>query len=108
MAGFQDGIKPGNVVGAIANEVEIESKYIGHIKSYDDFSTVDLPSGMPKATLAHLKKVRVCGKPMRLTKAKDFDEEKGVPKEGKKKKREGKKEREAKKEHEAKKGKKRK
>ena len=97
MAGFQDGIKPGNVVGAIANEVEIESKYIGHIKIYDEFSTVDLPAGMPKETLTHLKKVRVCGKPMRLTKAKDFDEEKGVPKEGNKKSREGKREREAKK-----------
>ncbi|WP_196138372.1 DEAD/DEAH box helicase [Aliikangiella sp. G2MR2-5] len=80
MAGFQDGIKPGNVVGAIANEIEIESRYIGHIKIYDDFSTVDLPQGMPKSTLTHLKKVRVCGKPMRLTKAKDFDESKGVPK----------------------------
>ncbi|MCW8999304.1 MAG: DEAD/DEAH box helicase, partial [Kangiellaceae bacterium] len=53
MAGFTDGIKPGNVVGAIANEVEIESKYIGHIKIYDEFSTVDLPSGMPKAAMTH-------------------------------------------------------
>ncbi len=97
MAGFQDGIKPGNVVGAIANEVEIESQYIGHIKIYDEFSTVDLPSGMPKQTLTHLKKVRVCGKPMRLTKAKDFDENKGVPK-GDDKPRKPKKQREGKKE----------
>jgi len=72
MAGFEAGIKPGNVVGAISNEIDIESKYIGHIKIYDDFSTVDLPGKLPKASLSHLKKVRVCGKPMNLTKAKDF------------------------------------
>ncbi|WP_444994375.1 DEAD/DEAH box helicase [Aliikangiella sp. IMCC44359] len=73
MVGFQDGIKPANIVGAIANEVELESKYIGHIKIFDDFTTVDLPGDMPKDAFTHLKKVRVCGKPMRLTKAKDFD-----------------------------------
>lgn len=72
MVGFQAGIKPGNMVGAIANEIDIESKYIGHIKIYDDFSTVDLPGKLPKDALAHLKKVRVCGKPMNLTKAADF------------------------------------
>jgi len=73
MVGFEKGIKPGNVVGAIANEIDVESKYIGHIKIYDDFSTVDLPGDLSKDNLTHLKKVRVCGVPMRLTKAKDFD-----------------------------------
>jgi len=72
MAGYQAGIKPGNVVGAISNEIDVESKYIGHIKIYDDFTTVDLPGKLPKDALAHLKKVRVCGKSMNLTKAKDF------------------------------------
>ncbi len=76
MVGFDSGIKPANVVGAIANEVSVESKYIGHIKIYDNFSTVDLPSSLSKDNLAHLKKVRVCGVPMRLTHAKDFDVEK--------------------------------
>ncbi len=72
MVGFQAGIKPGNVVGAIANEIDIESKYIGHIKIYDDFSTVDLPGKLPKDAISHLKKVRVCGKPMNITQAADF------------------------------------
>lgn len=76
MVGFHAGIKPGNVVGAIANEIDIESKYIGHIKIYDDFSTVDLPGKLPKDALSHLKKVRVCGKPMNLTKAVDFNMDK--------------------------------
>ncbi len=73
MVGFHDGIKPGNIVGAIANEIEIESKYIGHIKIYDDFTVVDLPGNLPQSSLAHLKKVRVCGKPMNLTSAEDFE-----------------------------------
>ncbi len=76
MVGFEAGIKPGNVVGAIANEIDIESKYIGHIKIYDDFSTVDLPGKLPKDALAHLKKVRICGKPMNLTKADEFSMDK--------------------------------
>ena len=53
------GISPGNIVGAIANEAGIDSQLIGHIKLYDDFSTVDLPDGMPKDILMHLKNVRV-------------------------------------------------
>lgn len=76
MVGFEDGIKPANIVGAIANEVEIESKYIGHIKIYDQFTTVDLPAGIPKQTFNHLKKVRVCGIAMNITRAKDFDHDK--------------------------------
>lgn len=51
--------RPGDIVGAIANEAGIESRFIGHIKLFDEFSTVDLPAGMPKEVLAHLKKVRV-------------------------------------------------
>jgi len=85
MAGYQAGIKLGNVVGAISNEIDVESKYIGHIKIYDDFSTVDLPGKLPKDSLAHLKKVRVCGKPMNLTKAKDFSFDKLRASSGKKK-----------------------
>ena len=51
--------RPGDIVGAIANEAGIESRFIGHIKLFDEFSTVDLPAGMPKEVLQHLKKVRV-------------------------------------------------
>lgn len=59
--GYEHGVKPKNIVGAIANEAEIESCYIGHIEIYDEFCTIDLPSGMPKDTLRHLKKTRICG-----------------------------------------------
>ena len=57
--GRAHGATPKDIVGAIANEAEIESQYIGHIKLYDDYSTVDLPEGMPKELFQLLKKVRV-------------------------------------------------
>lgn len=57
--GYDQGASPGNIVGAIANEGEIESCYIGHIEMYNDFSTVDLPKGMPKETFHALQNARV-------------------------------------------------
>ena len=60
--GKNDGINPGNIVGAIANEAGLDSKFIGHIGLFDDHSTVDLPTGMPKEILAHLKAVYIGGK----------------------------------------------
>ncbi|MBK1633539.1 ATP-dependent RNA helicase [Thiohalocapsa halophila] len=62
--GRNDGVKPGNIVGAIANEAGLEGRYIGRIDIRDDHSTLDLPSGMPKELLQHLKKTRVCGRPL--------------------------------------------
>jgi len=65
--GYDDDVKPGNIMGAIANEAEIESQYIGVIDIYDDFSTIDLPAGMPKETFDVLKNTRVCGKKINIT-----------------------------------------
>src|SRR5690606_247218 len=64
--GHRNGVQPGNIVGAIANEAELESRYIGRIDIRDDFSLVDLPEGMPPELLQHLKKVRVGGQPLRM------------------------------------------
>jgi ATP-dependent RNA helicase DeaD len=50
---------PGDIVGAIANEAGIDSQFIGQIKLYDEYSTVDLPDGMPQEVFRHLKQVRV-------------------------------------------------
>ncbi|HEX2082951.1 MAG TPA: DEAD/DEAH box helicase, partial [Xanthomonadaceae bacterium] len=46
--GHQHGVQPGNIVGAIANEAELDSRYIGRIDIRDDHSLVDLPEGMPR------------------------------------------------------------
>jgi len=64
--GRNHGVTPGNIVGAIANEAGIESRYIGYIRLHDDYSTVDLPDGMPDEIFQHLKKVRVCGQPLNI------------------------------------------
>ncbi|WP_116364280.1 DEAD/DEAH box helicase [Parahaliea mediterranea] len=65
--GHSHGVKPGNIVGAIANEAEIDSQYIGHIAIFDDHSTVDLPEGMPKELFQHLKKVWVSGQRLQIS-----------------------------------------
>jgi len=66
--GRDHGVQPKHIVGAIANEAGMESRYIGHIKLHDDHSLVDLPNGMPKEIFHHLKKVRVCGHPLAIQK----------------------------------------
>jgi ATP-dependent RNA helicase DeaD len=65
--GWRNQVKPGNIVGAIANEAELESKYIGEIEIRDDFSTVDLPADMPKEVMAILRKCRVAGRPLDIS-----------------------------------------
>jgi ATP-dependent RNA helicase DeaD len=65
--GHEHGVKPGNIVGAIANEAEIESEYIGRIEIFDDHSTVQLPEGMPKEIFKHLKSVWVSGQRLQIS-----------------------------------------
>jgi ATP-dependent RNA helicase DeaD len=65
--GHANGVKPGNIVGAIANEGGIESKYIGRIEIYDDFTTLDLPDDLPKDLVDHLKTVWVAGQQLNIT-----------------------------------------
>ncbi|HET9049979.1 MAG TPA: DEAD/DEAH box helicase [Chiayiivirga sp.] len=59
-------VKPGNIVGAIANEAGLESRYIGRIDIRDDHSYVDLPPGMPPELLQHLQTVWVAGQRLKL------------------------------------------
>lgn len=62
--GYDDGLRPGNLVGAIANEADLDSEFIGHIEILDSYAVVDLPEGMPATVLNKLKKARVCGRPL--------------------------------------------
>ncbi|MFV2061224.1 MAG: DEAD/DEAH box helicase [Gammaproteobacteria bacterium] len=64
--GHDHGVKPGNIVGAIANEADIDSQYIGRIQISDDHSTIDLPEGMPKEVLSDLKKIWVSGQQLNI------------------------------------------
>ncbi|MCK9604992.1 MAG: DEAD/DEAH box helicase [Methylomonas sp.] len=66
--GHSDGVKPGNIVGAIANETGIDGDHIARIKIEENYSTVELPAGMPKDLFQALKRVRVVGKPLNISK----------------------------------------
>jgi len=66
--GHQHGVKPANIVGAIANEAGLESRYIGRIDIHDDYSVLDLPADMPRELLQHLKKVWVSGQQLQMRK----------------------------------------
>lgn len=67
--GHANQVKPGNLVGAIANEAGITGARIGRIAIYDDHSTVDLPVGMPQELFRELKKVRVAGRQLNISRA---------------------------------------
>ena len=75
--GHVHGVKPGNIVGAIANEANIDSKHIGAIEIYDNFSTVDLPQGMPADTRQTLQGTRVAGQRLALREWSDKPPAKG-------------------------------
>jgi ATP-dependent RNA helicase DeaD len=65
--GSVHGIKPGNIVGAIANESGIEGVHIGRVDIREDHSYVDLPEGMPKQIFKDLQRVRVVGRELRIS-----------------------------------------
>jgi ATP-dependent RNA helicase DeaD len=62
-AGRNHGVTPKDIVGAIANEAGIESRYMGQIDLFDDFSIVELPA-LSDDILQILKKTRLRGRPM--------------------------------------------
>jgi ATP-dependent RNA helicase DeaD len=65
--GWQDRVKPGNIVGAIANEAGLNGRSIGRIQIFDTHSTVDLPSGMPEDVFSALRCLRVMNKELQIT-----------------------------------------
>lgn len=69
--GHSHGVKPGNIVGAIANETGLDGEHIARIKIEDDYSTVELPSGMPKELFQELKNIRVAGQRLNISKLSD-------------------------------------
>ena len=65
--GYNNEVKPGNIVGAIANEGNIDSKFIGRINIDENFTTVDLPDDLSRDVITTLRKARVAGKPMNIS-----------------------------------------
>jgi ATP-dependent RNA helicase DeaD len=63
------GVEPRNIVGAIANEAGLDASHVGRIELFDEYSTVELPAGMPKPVFDHLRRVWVSGRQLKLTRA---------------------------------------
>jgi ATP-dependent RNA helicase DeaD len=59
--GRQDRIRPGDLVGAIANESDLSGGDIGPIKITDKFSTVDVPEAAADAVIAAIKQTTIKG-----------------------------------------------
>lgn len=64
--GKNHNVMPGDIVGAIANEADVEPRHIGHIELNEDHSYIELPVGMPKIVFQSLKKIRVRNQPLNI------------------------------------------
>jgi len=86
-------VKPDNIVGAIANVAGLFNEDIGKVEIHEQYSTVDLPEGMPKDIFRELRKTWVCGQKLEISRMGGGDDEgfkpprkkKGVKPGGKKK-----------------------
>ncbi|MDL1899786.1 DEAD/DEAH box helicase [Anaerolineae bacterium CFX9] len=57
--GREDNVRPGDIVGAIANEADIPGRSIGAIEIYDRFSLVDVPSNHAERVIRALGNSRI-------------------------------------------------
>jgi ATP-dependent RNA helicase DeaD len=60
--GRDDGIRPGDIVGAIANEAGIPGRSIGAIELFERFSFVEVPSQHAERVVRSLKRTTVRGR----------------------------------------------
>lgn len=65
-AGKNEGIRPGDFVGAIANEAGLNSNVIGPIKISDDFSLVKVPEELASEIIKVLGRTRIKGKKVKV------------------------------------------
>lgn len=67
--GHNQRVRPGAIVGAIANEAGLDSAHIGHIDIRTDHTLVELPADVPGPVVKRLQRARVAGRPMGLRRA---------------------------------------
>ena len=73
--GSEHDVKVSNIVGAIANEAGLEGPLIQNVTIYPTYTTVDLPTGMPRAIFRDLQKTWVGGRQLQISR---FDEEQEI------------------------------
>jgi ATP-dependent RNA helicase DeaD len=59
--GWSAGIRPGDLVGAIANEAKVNSSVLGGIEVLDRFSLVEVPEAMASKIIDGLGRARIKG-----------------------------------------------
>jgi ATP-dependent RNA helicase DeaD len=72
--GEEHEVKTNNIVGAIANEAGVDSQYIKNVTIHENYSTVDLPIGMPHDLFKAMKKVWVSGRQLNISRLSDKSE----------------------------------
>ena len=72
--GKRDGVRPADVVGAIANEAGVPGEAIGDIDLYDTFSFVEVPEDAADAVLAALDHTTIRGREPRASIARPPEE----------------------------------
>ena len=72
-AGRTAGIRPGDLVGAIANEARIDSRSIGAIEVADRFSLVEVPESMADQIIDALRNTTIKGKRVSVRRDRDFE-----------------------------------
>lgn len=60
--GRRDGVRPGAIVGALANEGGLTREDFGHISIRPDFTLVELPEGLPQEVFDNLADTRIAGR----------------------------------------------
>jgi len=85
--GNEHEVKVNNIVGAIANEAGVDSQYIKNVTIHENFSTVDLPMGMPNDLFKAMKKVWVSGQQLNISRMSEKTSASDRPEKKKEKKR---------------------
>jgi len=76
-AGRRNGVRPADIVGAIANEAGVPGREIGSIDIYDAFTFVDVPEQYREQVLQNMSRVRIRNQPANLRLATVRDVEAG-------------------------------
>jgi ATP-dependent RNA helicase DeaD len=83
-AGRGEGVRPADIVGAIANEAGIPGKSIGAIDIYDHFTYVDVPAQYSQQVLERMSDTIIRRRPAEIRLAKENEQAARAPKKDRK------------------------
>jgi ATP-dependent RNA helicase DeaD len=76
-AGSRAGVRPADIVGAIANEADVPGKAIGAIDIYDSFTFVEVPARYGAQVLDRMSKATIRGRQVEVRVARPADQGSG-------------------------------